>query len=67
MDPLVGLVRTRLHEMVQRMRIFAVGTPLIRRQAVPFNPFAELERAIRTGEVHRPSTGGGPLDPFLMH
>jgi hypothetical protein len=63
MDPLTGLRRVPLKEMVWRMRVFAVGTPRVVR---PVNPFDELWRAIREHDVHMPSAAPGPLDPFPM-
>jgi hypothetical protein len=62
MDPLVGLQRVPLSQMVRRMRMFAVGTPLLPRRAAPSNPFAGM----LSNEVRVPHTGHGALDPFLM-
>jgi hypothetical protein len=62
MDPLAGLQRVPLGEMVHRMRMFAVGTPLLPRPSAAPDPFAGM----RSREVHVAPTGGGALDPFLM-
>jgi hypothetical protein len=62
MDPLVGLQRVPLGQMVRRMRMFAVGTPRIpRRAAATPNPFA----AMTSSEVHMPPASHGALDPFF--